>query len=529
MVAQFDEAFSRASTGILAELAGADAVRLLGVLGEEFQRPKALAKLVRSLHDPYDILLNTRFRLRFLELLREYEAAEVAARLGVSADLLLSHKLPVRYLPHLAAVLGVSVPEEHTKAAPPPSDVVLPEAPLFAHQRRALAELRERLFGPRGGRALLHMPTGSGKTRTAMNLVADFFRSRGETSVLWLASSSELCEQAVDEFVKTWTVLGDRPLRVMRAWAGQLPVPTALADAFVVSTPSTFRERWIAQPAWLAGAADQFQFVVFDEAHQALAPWSKELLEALLGRQSAPRLLGLSATPGRTWNDPEEDRRLAALFSATKVTLTIDGYSSPIDFLIREGYLASPTFHSAQWRDRQPTERERTLLGDAFEIDHETLEKLAHEQLRSLRIVKEVERLRESHSRILVFATTVRHARLLASVLTARGTATRFVVSDSPELSRRAAISWYRAAGADTRVLTNFGVLTTGFDAPKTSAAVIARPTKSLVLYSQMVGRALRGRQAGGNDAAEIVTINDFDLPGFRNPSEMFFNWEDVW
>jgi superfamily II DNA or RNA helicase len=78
-------------------------------------------------------------------------------------------------------------------------------------------------------------------------------------------------------------------------------------------------------------------------------------------------------------------------------------------------------------------------------------------------------------------------------------------------------------------VLCNYGVLTTGFDAPKTSAAVIARPTSSLVLYSQMVGRAIRGPRAGGNEYAEIVTIVDTKLPGFGSVADAFKNWEDVW
>ena len=73
------------------------------------------------------------------------------------------------------------------------------------------------------------------------------------------------------------------------------------------------------------------------------------------------------------------------------------------------------------------------------------------------------------------------------------------------------------------------GVLTTGFDAPDISAAMIARPTRSLVLYSQMVGRATRGLKAGGNAEAEIVTVIDPDLPGFGSIADAFKNWEDVW
>ena len=73
-------------------------------------------------------------------------------------------------------------------------------------------------------------------------------------------------------------------------------------------------------------------------------------------------------------------------------------------------------------------------------------------------------------------------------------------------------------------MLCNFGVLTTGFDAPQTSAALIARPTKSLVLYSQMVGRATRGHAVRGNREAVVRTIVDTSLPALetlqvRSPS----------
>ena len=58
-------------------------------------------------------------------------------------------------------------------------------------------------------------------------------------------------------------------------------------------------------------------------------------------------------------------------------------------------------------------------------------------------------------------------------------------------------IKRFKRPGGPHRILANFGVLTTGFDAPAASAALIARPTKSLVLYSQMVGRVIRGPRAG--------------------------------
>ena len=77
--------------------------------------------------------------------------------------------------------------------------------------------------------------------------------------------------------------------------------------------------------------------------------------------------------------------------------------------------------------------------------------------------------------------------------------------------------------------LLNFGVLTAGFDAPVTSCVIVARPTTSVVLYSQMVGRAMRGRRAGGNRDCEIYTVVDNNLPGFRSVADAFSNWEELW
>src|SRR5690606_14200005 len=128
-----------------------------------------------------------------------------------------------------------------------------------------------------------------------------------------------------------------------------------------------------------------------------------------------------------------------------------------------------------------------------------------------------------------VFATTVEHSDLLAYVLRARGLWARSVTGSTPGSERLAILDQFKASSDEPRVVCNFGVLTTGFDAPQTSAAVIARPTTSLVLYSQMVGRAIRGPEAGGNAAAEIVTVVDSALPGFGDVREAFLNWEDVW
>ena len=70
--------------------------------------------------------------------------------------------------------------------------------------------------------------------------------------------------------------------------------------------------------------------------------------------------------------------------------------------------------------------------------------------------------------------------------------------------------------------------MTTGFDAPKASAAIIARPTQSVMLYSQMVGRVLRGPLSKGTDTCEVFTIVD-EIQGFRSIYEGFSYWDEFW
>ena len=63
--------------------------------------------------------------------------------------------------------------------------------------------------------------------------------------------------------------------------------------------------------------------------------------------------------------------------------------------------------------------------------------------------------------------------------------------------------------------MCNYGVLSTGFDDPQIDVVFMARPTNSIVLYSQIIGRGLRGPVIGGTDYCEIYTVFDniLDLP----------------
>ena len=86
---------------------------------------------------------------------------------------------------------------------------IKPSYALFEHQIEVLNQTRKLLNGSLK-RAVLHMPTGAGKTRTAINLICDHFKASKGSTVVWLAHTEELCQQASDEFNKAWNIIGNK-------------------------------------------------------------------------------------------------------------------------------------------------------------------------------------------------------------------------------------------------------------------------------------------------------------------------------
>lgn len=531
----FKAILSRLDTSALTEILGRPAVRLLRALDEQNANPTRLREFVLAQCSPQSLLLNASSRELILEVLSRSEAIEFCSHLNLSIKEDPFSRLKQAFAKPspsrqqmLMSFFGLAAPLEEDEPRKPEAVQLTPQYMLFPHQRSALLRLNTALER-HPHRAVLHMPTGAGKTRTMMNFIAEHLRHREPTVVFWLASSEELCEQAAGEFEQAWRTLGNRTITLQRAWGGRELEPKALNDGLVVASLATIYARQMKIGTWVAWAGDKTSLVVLDEAHQAIAPTYRFVIEALLSRRLDSALVGLTATPGRTWDDVAEDQKLAEFFGGNKVTLTVKGYSNPVEYLIHEGYLAQPHFSRIEIASEYKGFVTREQLSHELEIPESILNVLADDEVRTIKIIRSIEELAKRHRRILVFATTVGHSEILATVLQSMGISSRSVTSRTSATDRGTAIGWYRQRSEDVRVLTNYGVLTTGFDAPQTSAAVIARPTKSLVLFSQMVGRATRGPRAGGNAKAEIVTVVDTSLPGFGDMSKAFENWEDVW
>lgn len=427
---------------------------------------------------------------------------------------------------YVAGFLGMQRGVEPKKSDLP--NVTQARYPLFPHQRRAVMQLRKVLS--RDDRALVHMPTGAGKTRTMMNFVCEELRRHEDGVVLWLASTRELCEQAVLEFSLAWGFLGNREVPIVPAWGGRPWAPGDLRDGLLVSTPQTMHHRKISKGSeYLSAVGERVSLIVFDEAHQAIAPTYSDISEhvAITGtRGTRTPIIGLSATPGRSFEGSKADDLLVRFFHGNKVTLDTgpEGSENPVRYLIDNGYLAEAEFVLLNANGRRDGAE-----GVSYEIEEESMLHMDPVDYMEL-VVRAVEQLIASgHERIIVFAAGVSLAEDLAAVLRALGVSADSVHGGTRPEMRAAAIERYRSTRSGARVLVNYGVLTTGFDAPQTSGTVIARPTQSLVLYSQMVGRAIRGEKAGGNKKATVVTVVDPEVPAFGSIASAFGHWEDLW
>ena len=121
------------------------------------------------------------------------------------------------------------------------------------------------------------------------------------------------------------------------------------------------------------------------------------------------------------------------------------------------------------------------------------MKRYGEDKQRNILIIQRIRELATRHPRIIVFAPSVASSRLIANALTALGVKSANIDGETPSNLRSAAIQQMRDRNDEPFVLCNYGVATTGVDIPAASCAVIARPTLSLVLYSQMVGRVIRG------------------------------------
>lgn len=349
---------------------------------------------------------------------------------------------------------------------------------------------------------LVVMPTGSGKTYTAVRWVYENVVASGKR-VLWLAHRRELLTQAAAEFHALSSFVRSKEKLRVRVVSSEHCTTTQIDpadDVVVASIHSLARRRDIASQL----LDDPRLFVVIDEAHHAPAKSYRDLIIELQESRTWS-VLGLTATPTRTAQ--HERPELNRLFGG-RIIAQVE-----MARLIEQKILARPipiVVRTHADVERGMTDDDRQHYDKFNEISEEWLDRIAHITDRNALIVEHYLGNRTKYGPTLIFAINVAHAVLLADHLKSKGVRAEYVASYRPDGSQgdpAAVIQQFREGKTD--VLVNVQMVTEGVDLPRVDTVFLTRPTTSEVLMRQMVGRALRGPAAGGSDKAYLVSFED--------------------
>lgn len=321
---------------------------------------------------------------------------------------------------------------------------------LRPYQSSALNRLRQ---GVReGAKAQVLMgATGSGKTTQASALISGAV-AKGNRA-FFIVDSLELVDQAARRFIAdglpTGVIQGQHEL-------------TDYAKPVQVATIQTLSRRWQYIAEHLKPAV-----VVIDECHVLHS--AAELIVNECKHKNIP-VIGLSATPFRKGLGNVFD---SMVVGATTAQLTEQGYLVPA--ICYAPFVPDlkgvKTKSGGDWMEDALAE----LMGDADIVGD---------------VVENWLKLGEGRQTI-VFAANVAHSRLLDDEFRRRGIRSAHIDGyERDPVVRTEIINKFRSG--EITVLCNCAILTKGFDAPETSCIVIARPTKSLMLHIQMIGRGLR-------------------------------------
>lgn len=310
--------------------------------------------------------------------------------------------------------------------------------------------------------ALVVMATGLGKTvvfSRIAKLWGDWAGDRLGKRIMIVAHRDELIRQASGK-------LTDEGLRVEVEMAAEYANPQG--ESTVVTSVQT-----MCRPKRLQRFdPSRFGLCIIDEAHHAPARTYREILNYY--QAGGLKILGVTATPKRA-----DGLAMRQVFEEV-------AYEYEIAPAIADGWLV-PIRQRVVTVDGLDFSKVRTLAGEFNQGDLEKVveeESVLHEM--AAPIAQE-----SGGQQTLVFCVSVNQSKAIATILDRyRSGSAAFVCGETPREERQATVERYKRG--EIQFLVNCGVFLEGFDAPNTRIVAMCRPTKSLALYAQMLGRVTR-------------------------------------
>lgn len=385
-------------------------------------------------------------------------------------------------------------------------------------------------------RMLVHMPTGTGKTKTSMHILVHYytFTLKKKGAVIWLAHTTELLQQAYETFAGVWEHLGDGQVNTYKLWGSRsIAIPPQGFNGILFCGIQKLQSIKQNQPELFDQIAKDARLIVFDEAHKAAATETKQLVESFMWTPEGYEdrsLVGLTATPGRTTLTSDENKLLSNMFEnrligidvsvVNQMNMSQDTYlnhqeeTNIIHYFQNARILArikkEQLSYTEQFSEAQLRKIKTKMLANGYvDFSKNALEEIGKNRSRNTAIMDKLRELFTNQIPTIVFACSVAHAKLLSFMLSLEDIPNALVLGEMNPVDRAAAIAAFKDRENPVNILINYEVLTTGFDSTNIRCVFITRPTQSIVLYSQMLGRGLRGPMMGGNAECLLVDIKD--------------------
>ena len=409
-------------------------------------------------------------------------------------------------------------------------------------KQQAIYELTKET--PLGRKILIHMPTGTGKTKTAMHILTHYFNFVDEKAlVIWVAHTKELLGQAFETFSSVWSHLGLRNISVEKSWGlGEHSINSGMIFTTIQSL-QTMRKN---NPELYNTISQKITLMVYDECHKIGAKETNKIVAdfSKTTTDSKKHFIGLTATPGRTTVASLENRIFNEFFDR-KIeidTHLVDRISMGKNQAINNKqhldiipYFQSRKILSKLIKEELKYDVPEDLIDEIRKEAHnknekfsdELIEKIAKNKARNSVILEKLKQLNSENQPTIVFACSVDHAKMLSAFLNIENIPNSLVYGDMLPSIREKAISDFKDKDNNVNIIINYDILTTGFDSTNIECVFITRPTKSVILYSQMIGRGLRGPQMGGGETCLLVDVID-NLTAF-DENEAFSHFDSYW
>mgnify|MGYP002621315359 FL=1 len=336
---------------------------------------------------------------------------------------------------------------------------------LRPYQRAAVDALYD-YFAGNTGNPLVVMPTGTGKSLCIAGFIREAIAAYADTRVLVLTHQRELISQNFQALLRAWP---EAPAGIYSAGLSRRDIRAQILFAGIQSIHRH------------AEKVQRCDLVLIDEAH-LLGRSDSSMYRAFLAglneiNAGLLKVVGFTATPYRLDS---------GLLHEGKDRLFTDiAYEVPLLEMVQQGYLCPvvPKQTTTQLDVAGVGTRGGEFIARELEaaVDRDEVTRAA---------VAEIVEHGAGRGSWLVFCSGVAHARHVRDAIRERGIAAETVTGDTPAAERDAILTAFKAGRL--RCVTNANVLTTGFDAPGTDLIALLRPTKSVGLYVQMVGRGTR-------------------------------------